>query len=147
MDFIIRLPDSIYFKEPETWSRFAEAFQEMLDRMAMSYFKYHENFPIYESIKDEQVMLFVHQRMAMYDGGMGENLCTCTENNRIVLPQQKKHELYCWLTKVLKLNTGNTENLIDAANGLILERIFPQHKKAHFKSQTSEESPGITLKD
>ena len=147
MEYIVKIPDSIYNKEPKTWDSFGKAFQEMMDRMAMSYFKYHSDSPIHESIEDEQVMLFVHQRMALYDGGMGENFCTCSESQRIVCDRQKHHTLGCWLTRAHKLNTGNTENLIDAANGLVLERIFPQHRKAHFKSQTSEESPGITYKD
>lgn len=40
--------------------------------------------------------------------------------------------------------TGNTEYLCDAANYLMLEFMYPQHKKAHFTSTTKEkESAGI----
>ena len=39
--------------------------------------------------------------------------------------------------------TGNTEYLVDAANYLMLEFMFPQHPKAHFRATSSEESAGI----
>ena len=39
--------------------------------------------------------------------------------------------------------TGNTEYLVDAANYLMLEFMFPQHQKAHFRATSSEESAGI----
>jgi hypothetical protein len=38
--------------------------------------------------------------------------------------------------------TGNTEFLMDAANFLMIEFMFPQHPKAHFKATDSHESPG-----
>lgn len=40
-------------------------------------------------------------------------------------------------------DTGNTEFLVDAANFLMLEFMFPQHEKAHFRSTDSGESTGI----
>lgn len=39
--------------------------------------------------------------------------------------------------------TGNREFLLDAANYLMFEYMFPQHKKAHFRVTSSEESAGI----
>lgn len=39
--------------------------------------------------------------------------------------------------------TGNREYLLDAANYLMFEYMFPQHKKAHFRATSSEESAGI----
>lgn len=39
--------------------------------------------------------------------------------------------------------TGNTEYLVDAANYLMLEFMFPQHQKAHFRATDSSESAGI----
>lgn len=39
--------------------------------------------------------------------------------------------------------TGNTEYLLDAANYLMFEFMFPQHEKAHFKSTDSKDSAGI----
>lgn len=40
-------------------------------------------------------------------------------------------------------DTGNTEYLLDAANYLMFEFMFPQHPKAHFRATSSEESAGI----
>lgn len=41
-------------------------------------------------------------------------------------------------------DTGNTEYLCDAANYLMLEFMYPQHKKAHYKATTAEsDSAGI----
>ena len=39
--------------------------------------------------------------------------------------------------------TGNREYLVDAANYLMFEYMFPQHPKAHFRATSSEESAGI----
>lgn len=39
--------------------------------------------------------------------------------------------------------TGNKEYLLDAANYLMFEYMFPQHPKAHFRATSSEESAGI----
>ena len=36
--------------------------------------------------------------------------------------------------------TGNTECLIDAANNLMFEFMYPQHDDAHFRSQSADES-------
>ena len=40
-------------------------------------------------------------------------------------------------------NTGNTEYLLDAANYLMFEFMYPQHKKAHFRATDFRESAGI----
>lgn len=40
-------------------------------------------------------------------------------------------------------STGNTEYLVDAANYLMFEFMYPQHPKAHFKATDSNESAGI----
>lgn len=39
--------------------------------------------------------------------------------------------------------TGNREYLVDAANYLMFEFMFPQHPKAHFRATNNEESAGI----
>lgn len=39
--------------------------------------------------------------------------------------------------------TGNTENLVDAANFLMFEFMFPQIPGAHFEGTDSNKSPGI----
>lgn len=38
--------------------------------------------------------------------------------------------------------TGNTEYLVDAANYLMFEFMYPQHPDAHFRATASEESAG-----
>ena len=38
--------------------------------------------------------------------------------------------------------TGNKEYLVDAANYLMLEFMYPQHPKAHFRATESKESAG-----
>ena len=38
--------------------------------------------------------------------------------------------------------SGNTENCLDAANYAVIEFLFPGHEKAHFRAQTTQESPG-----
>ena len=40
-------------------------------------------------------------------------------------------------------STGNTEYLVDAANYLMFEFMYPQHPKAHFKATDSRDSAGI----
>jgi len=40
-------------------------------------------------------------------------------------------------------DTGNTEFLVDAANFAMIEYIYPQHPKAHFRATDSGESPGV----
>lgn len=37
---------------------------------------------------------------------------------------------------------GNTEWLIDAANFLMIEFMYPSHENAHYKPTSNEESPG-----
>lgn len=39
--------------------------------------------------------------------------------------------------------TGNTEFLLDGANYLMFEFMYPLHPKAHFRATSSEESAGI----
>ena len=39
--------------------------------------------------------------------------------------------------------TGNREYLLDSANYLMFEYMFPQHPKAHFRATSSDESAGI----
>ena len=40
-------------------------------------------------------------------------------------------------------DTGNTEYLTDAANYLMLEFMYPQHEKAHYKRTSSDDSAGL----
>jgi hypothetical protein len=39
--------------------------------------------------------------------------------------------------------TGNTENLLDAANFAVIEHLHPAHPKAHFLATDSDGSPGL----
>jgi hypothetical protein len=39
--------------------------------------------------------------------------------------------------------TGNTEWLVDVANFAMIEFMYPQHRKAHFRPTDSTESPGL----
>ena len=39
--------------------------------------------------------------------------------------------------------SGNTEHLLDAANMLVIEHLFPSHADAHFEAEGSELSPGL----
>lgn len=39
--------------------------------------------------------------------------------------------------------TGNADYLLDAANYLMFEFMYPQHPKAHFRATESHESAGI----
>jgi len=39
--------------------------------------------------------------------------------------------------------TGNTEYLADIANFAMIEFMYPQHEKAHFKATDSDKSPGL----
>lgn len=45
------------------------------------------------------------------------------------------------------LETGNTEWLVDAANFAMLEYMFPQHPKSHFRATSADESPGVIMRD
>jgi hypothetical protein len=49
------------------------------------------------------------------------------------------------LDKRLELykQTGNLEYLMDVANFAMIEYMYPQHPKAHFRVVPSEESPGL----
>jgi len=40
--------------------------------------------------------------------------------------------------------TGNTEWLMDAANFLMMEFMFPKHRKAHFRPTDAHDSPGVS---
>ena len=47
----------------------------------------------------------------------------------------------------LYLSTGNTEWLVDAANNLMMEFMFPSVADAHFAATDSGASPGRTMQD
>lgn len=43
--------------------------------------------------------------------------------------------------------TGNVEELVDAANYLLIEALCPSHPDAHFRATDSDESPGALNRD
>ena len=40
-------------------------------------------------------------------------------------------------------DTGNTEWLVDVGNFAMIEFMYPQHPRAHFRATDSSESPGV----
>src|SRR5690348_10967484 len=52
---------------------------------------------------------------------------------------ERRHKMY--------EESGNTENCLDAANFYVIEYVRPSHRKAHFKAQTSEQSPGLAWRE
>jgi hypothetical protein len=119
MEFTIHVSDQFYKGDPHC-KDYLEALQELVQRMDFSFPKYGVMGKKYPH--DAHAIDSGRQRLWMYDG-IGD-------------PVDGKRG-----------NTGNTENCLDAANQLIIERIFPSHPKAHFKAQERTESPGLVFKD
>lgn len=126
MEITIKIPDQVY-REDQTYAEYFKAVQAMVDRMAVSHYKYGR---IYDNAKlasvDERRCAL--QRISMYDQRYIEQDAIWESANR------------------KELDTGNVDNLYDAANFLILEALFPKHDAAHFRSQTSSESPGLEFR-
>lgn len=136
--FTIEIPDSIYEHEPDMWLKFVEAMQMAFNRMAVGYMKYHGDRNELFMDCEEDKIAFIRQRLAMYSGSVNQDVCDCGE---------KKHTSSCFLTlHKKKINSGNTENLLDVANGCFCEFIRPNYEKAYFRSQDSHESPGLVRK-
>ena len=118
-EITITIPDQVW-QEDENYSRYFEAVQFMVNRMAMSHYKYGPIGDRGDEMRGLDDMLSLRYRLCMYDG----------EGPRPEKP----------------VNTGNTENLLDAANFALLEYLFPRHPKAKFRAQSSNESPGLAYK-
>jgi hypothetical protein len=141
---ILELPDDIYGFEPKMWDKFTEAMQMALNRMAVGYMKYHHNLNELFMDCEEDKIAFIRQRLSMYSGSINNDVCDCRETNLAVT--KTKHSPSCFLVlHKKKLNSGNTENLLDVANGCFCEFIRPNYKgaKIHFRAQDSTESPGL----
>jgi hypothetical protein len=135
----MELPDTTYAAEPAMWDTLFDAMQKAVNRMAVGYAKYHldKNVPLMDD--DADTVAFIRQRLAMYVGPT-DTACDC---DRV----DGRHAPTCFLVVYRrKLDTGNIENLLDVANGCFVEFIRPSHTKAHFKSQTSSDSPGLARK-
>jgi hypothetical protein len=137
MEFILKVPDAVCAADPN-YPEFLRLMQMMLDRMAMSHYKYGiiggENHKKADEVKS------LAQRIALYDPRYVnlDKLCTCGNEGK------SYHYSNCFLEK--PLDTGNTENLLDAANMCILEVMLPHHPKAFFKAQDAVDSPGMAVK-
>lgn len=82
---------------------------------------------------------YMRNRMDQSRGKYGElsfEKAKLTDQIRSMIARVKKYE-----------QTGNTEWLVDAANFLMIEFLFPQHHEAHFRATSSSESPGVVLSD
>lgn len=130
MEFILKFPDSCYNEDVTHYSLFINALQGMLNRMATSHNKYQKGLPMDFVVQDVDEIKSAMKRIAMYD------------------PKHVAIFIQDELFSVNKeMNTGNVENLLDAANMLVIEAILPKHSKAHMRSQASHESPGLEYKE
>ena len=91
-----------------------EFFQGMINRMIVSHHKYHQR---------------PFKKLSEYYKAEEFDEINALGNARIRLKLYRQ--------------TGNREWLMDAANCIMIEYMFPSHKKAHFRPTRSEESPGI----
>lgn len=126
MEFTLKFPDKIFNEDAVNYKKFIGAFQLMLNRMAMSHEKYQSGLPMDQVVKNVDELAGANQRIAMYDS-----------KHATVETLQSLEDLH------KPANTGNTENLLDGANMLLIEFTHPKHPKAKFKAQTTEQSPGL----
>jgi hypothetical protein len=131
MEVKLKFPDTWYDKDPKSYDRFFEALQLMLNRMAMSHEKYQGERTMDDVVEAIDEIKSALKRITMYEDTsyIGE----VWDGEPMILGKKGGKPL----------NTGNTENLLDAANMLVIEFCFPKHPKAKFKSQTTKESPGL----
>lgn len=136
-EFTLQITDSAYACEPEMWENYLKAMQQALNRMVVGYMKYHADiFELFMDCEEDKVA-FIRQRLAMYSGSVNLDVCNCDLEDGI-------HSSSCFLVlHNKKLNSKNTENLLDAANGCFCEFIRPNMAGAFFKSQDSHDSPGL----
>lgn len=133
MEVKLNFPDAFYNKDSKNYDKLFEALQLMLNRMAVSHEKYQGDREMDDVVKDIDEIKSALQRLTMY-------------SNTPMIGEVWDGAPLIMGKKVTKpLNTGNTENLLDAANMLVIEFLFPKHPKANFKAQTSKESPGLEL--
>jgi hypothetical protein len=126
MDVKLNFPDTWFQKDPAGYSQFFKAMQQMLNRMATSHEKYQGERTMKETVEFFDEIKSALKRITMYQNTpfIGE----VWDGN----PMAQK-----------PLDSGNTENLLDAANMLIIEHCYPKHPKAKFKAQGAEQSPGL----
>lgn len=144
MEITMKFPDSCYKDDPIGYDRFFEAMQFELNRMAMSHAKYQQNAvpPTMEAATEfiDEIQTLI-KRLAMYDDRFAAMACDCGHGKHLT-----GHATNCFLN-LKPIGTGNTENLLDASNMCRIEFLFPKHPKAHFRAQSSKESPGLSYKE
>ncbi|HEY6766609.1 MAG TPA: hypothetical protein VI386_17760 [Candidatus Sulfotelmatobacter sp.] len=94
MEITIKIPDQVW-REDQTYVKYFETLQQMVNRMAVSHFKYGPIDTNAEMCGVDE-MLSGRKRLWMYDG---------------IGPEVDGK----------KGNTGNAENLLDAANFFIID--------------------------
>lgn len=94
-----------------------------------------EDIPVKEYFAEEFLQgMLDRMGMSFYKYGSGiEN--TYPESYDAIKNMKARMKLY--------KETGNKEHLMDAANFLMIEFMYPKHKKAHFRATDSHESPGL----
>lgn len=145
--FTIEIDDASYEFEPAMWDKFFGALQLAANRMAVGFHKYHvdRNLPLLEC--DEDTIAFIRQRLAMYGALTANEVCDCGVTEHCGA-DARRHQQSCFIAMHgAKLDTGNLENLLDVVNGCLVEFIRPAHPKAHFRAQSSSESPGLVGKE
>ena len=128
MQVTIEIPDQIWNEDP-TYAEYFKGMQEEVNRMAVSHYKYGR-------VDDNAKLASVDEVRS----GLKRLLMYSTQGFT-----KDQIDIIWGEDKRKPLNTGNTENLLDANNFFRLEFLFPKHPKAHFKAQTSAQSPGLTF--
>lgn len=141
MEIKLKFSDTVYAEDPD-YPRFFEALQQMLDRMGVSHFKYGTMADSHVKGKVDAAKTG-RQRLTMYDGKNAMDSCDCDPD---VVAGKVIHHSWCVLVRkgIPADGSGNTENLLDAANCFIIEHLFPRHAKAHFHAQETKDSPGLS---
>jgi hypothetical protein len=128
MKIEIEIPDQVWNEDP-TYSAYFKGVQEEVNRMAVSHYKYGR-------VDDNAKLSEVDELRS----GLKRLLMYSTKGFT-----REQIDLIWGEDRRKPLNTGNTENLLDANNFFRLEFLFPKHPRAHFKAQTSTQSPGLTF--
>lgn len=82
----------------------------------------------FDELRQNRVEVSYHKYGSAKDN-FGEGLVNALETCQLCIDKYKR--------------TGNTEYLVDAANYLMFEFMYPQRKDAYFKATDSRESAGI----
>jgi hypothetical protein len=133
MEIKLKFPDSIYVKDRAGYDRFFEALQLMTNRMANSHEKYQGELTMEETVEFLDEIKSALKRVTMY------------QKTPFIGEVWDGAPTYRGKGMDLVLGTGNTENLLDAANMLVIEFCYPKHPKARFKAQSASESPGMEV--